>query len=164
MDKILERVKSFIKVIGIGSSWLNVMLVFLICLDVFMRYLFNQSYNWILELEWHLFGLIFLLGSAYTLQKDKHVRVDIFYNYFSVKQKAVVDLLGSMFLLIPWCLVAIHTCTNYASNSFYIKENSPNPGGLPALYVIKFMIVFGFVLLFIQGVVIIIQQIKTLVR
>ena len=60
MDKILERVKSYIKVIGIGSSWLNVMLVFLICLDVFMRYLFNQSYNWILELEWHLFGLIFL--------------------------------------------------------------------------------------------------------
>ena len=164
MDKGLAHINNIIKTVGTASAWLNIVLVLLICLDVLMRYLFNQSYNWILELEWHLFGLIFLLGSAYTLQKDKHVRVDIFYNDFSDKGKAIVNLAGSMFLLIPWCLVAIHTCTNYAANSFYIKENSPNPGGLPALYVIKFLIVFGFILLFIQGVVIIIQQIKTLVR
>lgn len=161
---MLDRVNAVIKLVGTSSSWLNIILVFLICIDVMMRYIFNQSFNWVIELEWHFFGLIFLLGSAYTLQKDKHVRVDIFYNDFSVRRKAMVDLLGSIFLLIPWCLIAIYTCTNYATNSFYIKENSPNPGGLPALYVIKFLIVFGFVLLLIQGVVIIIQRIKTLVR
>jgi TRAP-type mannitol/chloroaromatic compound transport system permease small subunit len=164
MDKMLDRVNAGIKLVGTSSSWLNIILVFLICIDVMMRYIFNQSFNWVIELEWHFFGLIFLLGSAYTLQKDKHVRVDIFYTDFSVRRKAMVDLLGSLFLLIPWCLIAIYTCTNYATNSFYIKENSPNPGGLPALYVIKFLIVIGFVLILIQGVVIIIQQIKTLVR
>jgi len=164
MDRILAGTNAIIKSIGTASAWLNVVLVLLICIDVLMRYLLNQSFNWVIELEWHIFGLIFLLGSAYTLQKDKHVRVDIFYNDFSEKKKALVNLLGSISLLIPWCIIAILTCTKYASNSFYIKENSPNPGGLPAMYVIKYFIVLGFILLLLQGVVIIIQQIKTLVR
>jgi len=164
MDRILAGTNAIIKSIGTASAWLNVVLVLLICIDVLMRYLLNQSFNWVIELEWHIFGLIFLLGSAYTLQKDKHVRVDIFYNDFSEKKKALVNLLGSISLLIPWCIIAIQTCIKYASNSFYIKENSPNPGGLPAMYVIKYFIVLGFILLLLQGVVIIIQQIKTLVR
>jgi TRAP-type mannitol/chloroaromatic compound transport system permease small subunit len=118
----------------------------------------------ILELEWHFFGLIFLLGSAYTLQMDKHVRVDVFYNNFSEKQKGVVDLLGTLFLLIPWCIVGISTCYNYASNSFYIKEQSPNPGGLPAWYIIKYFIVLSFVLLLIQACILIYEKIKLLTK
>lgn len=149
-----------IKWIGEKSAWLNLCLVLLICLDVIQRYIFNQSHNVILELEWHIFSLVFLLGSAYTLQMDKHVRVDVFYHKFNAKTKAIVDILGSVFLLIPWCIVGFITCYKYASNSFYIKENSPNPGGLPAWYVIKYCIVLCFVLLMVQGFLLIYKKLK----
>ena len=126
------------------------------------RYLFNQTFNWVLELEWHFFGLIFLLGSAYTFQNDKHVRVDVFYHKFSERNKAIVDLLGSVFLLLPMCILGVVTCYKYAANAFYIRENSPNPGGLPAWYVIKYIVVLCFVMLILQGLIDIWKQIKTI--
>lgn len=159
---IIQWIKSTISAIGRGTAWLNLVMVLLICADVAMRYVFNQSANWILELEWHLFGLIFLLGSAYALQMDKHVRVDLFYNNFSERKKAVIDIMGSLFFLIPWCVVGVITCYKYASNAFYIREGSPNPDGLPAIYIIKFVMVIAFTLLLFQGVVIIAEKIKLL--
>jgi TRAP-type mannitol/chloroaromatic compound transport system permease small subunit len=116
MTQFINRVEAIVKFIGEKSSILNVVLVVLICVDVIQRYLFNQSHNWVIELEWHLFGLIFLLGSAFTLQQDKHVRVDVFYNGLSDKKKAIIDILGGVCLLLPMCLVGIRTCYNYASN------------------------------------------------
>jgi len=157
---IIKCVKSSIKYIGEWSSWLNIVLVILISTDVLYRYAFNSTYNWVIELEWQIFGLIFLLGSAYTLQQDKHVRVDVLYNNLSEKWQNLIDILGTILLLIPWCLLGIYTCFNYASNSFYIREGSPNPGGLPALYIIKYIIVLGFVLLLIQGIIIIYEKIN----
>lgn len=159
---IIQWIKSTISAIGRGTAWLNLVMVLLICADVAMRYIFNQSANWILELEWHLFGLIFLLGSAYALQMDKHVRVDLFYNNFSERKKAVIDIMGSLFFLIPWCVVGVITCYKYASNAFYIREGSPNPDGLPAIYIIKFVMVIAFALLLFQGVVIIADKVKLL--
>jgi TRAP-type mannitol/chloroaromatic compound transport system permease small subunit len=162
MSKLIHILENMIRHIGAASSWLNVFLVILICVDVLQRYLFNVSHNWMIELEWHFFGLIFLFGSAYTLQYDKHVRVDVFYTNFSDKKKALVNLLGHTFLLIPWCIVAIVTCYNYASNSYYIGEGSPNPDGLPAFYIIKYCMVVAFLLLLVQGLVGIFNNIKTL--
>lgn len=160
MILLFDRLNFLIKRIGEVSSWLNLFLVFIICLDVLQRYVLNTSYNWILELEWQVFGLVFLLGSAYTFQMDKHVRVDIFYNSFTEKWRNLIDVLGTLLLLIPWCLMGIVTCYNYASNSFYIRECSPNPGGLPAWYLIKFMVVISFVLLMLQGIIVVIQKVK----
>jgi TRAP-type mannitol/chloroaromatic compound transport system permease small subunit len=143
-------------------SWLTTFMVILICIDVLQRYLFNYSKNWILELEWHLFALVFLIGAAYTLKEDKHVRVDLFYSNFSKKKKAWVDLIGTLFFLLPWCILIIVKSYDYALNSFSFKEGSPNPGGLPALYIIKFCIVIGFVLLLLQGIAVMIKSILTL--
>ena len=75
--------------VGQATSWLTVTLMLLICFNVTMRYLFNNSEAWRTELEWHLFALIFLLGAGYALKHDKHVRVDLFYAKFSEKQKAL---------------------------------------------------------------------------
>lgn len=155
VDKFIER-------IGIAISWLNVALIILICLDVIFRYFFSFSKNWIIELEWHMFAMIFLLGSAYALQVEKHVRVDVFYQRFSKKAQTIINLCGSIIFLIPWCYLVIKTSTNFVSNSWYIREGSPQPGGLPARYVIKGMIVVGFVLLLIQGVSLILKYIKEL--
>ncbi|MDN5203521.1 TRAP transporter small permease subunit [Fulvivirgaceae bacterium BMA10] len=148
----IKRVDQLNEWIGNKISWFTTLLVLLICYDVIMRYLFNQSAAWIFELEWHLFAAIFLIGAAFTLKHDRHVRVDVFYSRFSVKQKAWVNLVGTLIFLIPFCLVIIDASLKFVGNSFRLNESSPDPGGLPARYIIKSAIPIGFILLFLQSI------------
>lgn len=148
--------------VGKNISWLSFALVLLIAFNVLMRYLFSNSKIWADELAWHFFALLFLLGSAYAYQNDKHVRVDVFYQNFSLKTKAIINLLGTIFFLFPFCIIVIYTSFNYAQNSFLILESSDQPGGLPARYLIKFSITIGFFFLMLQGVSVIIKSLKTL--
>lgn len=157
--RIIDRINDWV---GEKISWLTLGLVVVFCLDVVCRYLFNFSANWILDIEWHFFSLIFLLGSGYTLLHDKHVRVDVYYARFAIKKKATINIIGHIVFLIPWCLLLIYTGYNYTMNSWYMREGSAEPGGLPARYLIKSMIVLGFFLLLIQGVSQIFKDIKTL--
>lgn len=115
-----------------------------------------------MELEWHLFSIIFLFAAGYTLQKNKHVRVDLFYEKFSDKQRAWINLSGTILFLIPWCLVIIYFSSIYALNSWTIGETSPDPGGLPARYLIKFCIPIGIFLLMLQGISIIYKSLRTI--
>ena len=103
------------------------------------------------ELEWHLFAIIFLVGAAYTLKYDRHVRVDVLYMKFKPKTKAWVNFLGSLIFLLPVCLIGIWSSKNFVMNSFLIGEGSPDPGGLPARYILKAVIPIGFFLLLLQG-------------
>jgi len=148
--------------IGEKVSWFSLVLVILICLDVLFRYLFASTQTWIIELEWHIFSLLFLIGASYAFLENEHVRVDVFYNNYTSKTKARFDIFFTIILLIPWCIVIIKTSYQYAVNSFYMNEASPNPGGLPARYIIKFAICFGFILLLAQAIAFIIDRIKTL--
>lgn len=125
-----------------------------------MRYLFSKTSAFSFELEWHLFALIFLIGAAYTLQQDKHVRVDVFYSRFSEKTKAWVDIIGTLFFLLPFCLIASFESFSFVYNSFLVKETSPDPGGLPARYLIKSAIPFGLILLGLQGVSVLLKSFK----
>lgn len=138
--------------VGKTISWLTTILVVLVCFDVIIRYLFSDTKAWIMELEWHLFALTFLLGAAYCFLHDKHVRVDLFYAKFPEKDKALVNFIGALLFLIPWCIVIIWVSFNYARQSFLIGETSPDPGGLPALYIVKFAITAGVFLLLLQGI------------
>ena len=164
MDKLIELCERLIAWIGEKISWLSFILILIIIVDVILRYLLSNTKTWILELEWHLFALIFLLGAALTLQKDKHVRVDLFYAKFSKKKKALIDLIGSVIFLIPWCLVIIYYGYNYGLNSLAFNEGSPNPGGLPARYIIKFCIAGGFLLLLIQAILEVFKNIKIIIK
>lgn len=157
--QFIDRLNTWV---GETSKWLCLLLVLLLCFDVLMRYIFSNSKVWMLELEWHIFALIFLLGSGYTFLKDEHVRVDVFYSKWSKKKKAWHNLLGTIFLLLPWTLVVVYYGINYGLNSFSYRETSPNPGGLAALYIIKFSISIGFVLLLLQGISTIIKQLVIL--
>jgi len=137
--------------IGRKVSWLTVILIIVVCLDVLRRKLFSQTEAWITELECHLFALLFLLGAGYTFLHNRHVRVDVFYAKQSKKDKAWINISGIVLLLIPWCSILIYWGVHYAWQSFLVGEGSPNPNGLPALYLIKFMIPISIGLLLLQG-------------
>jgi TRAP-type mannitol/chloroaromatic compound transport system permease small subunit len=104
------------------------------------------------DLEWHLFGFIFLIGAGYTLLHDGHVRVDIIYQRLSYKGQAWVNLLGVLLFLIPGCIMLISTSWKFTINSYSILEGSPDPGGIPFRFIIKGCMPLGFVLLLMQGI------------
>lgn len=160
MEKWIDKLTQLVAFFGKSVSWLSFLLVLIICLDVISRYLFNFSVAWVAEIEWHIFGLLFLFGSAYALSDEKHVRVDLFYQNFSIREKAQVNVIGTILFLIPWCLTLGWYSLKYALISFAMRETSPDPGGLGAFYFIKMAFPIAFLLLFFQGLIIIFSQFK----
>ena len=138
--------------VGRMVAWVSLGLVVVIFVDVTMRYMFNTSFVFTQELEWHLFAFIFLIGAGFTLLYDGHVRVDIFYQRLGFKGKAWVNLGGVLLFLIPGCLMVIVTSWKFTMNSFAILEGSPDPGGIPLRFIVKGCIPVGFFLLLIQGI------------
>ena len=141
----------FLKV-GESASLFSILLVFMILLDVVARYLFATSAAWLTELEWHVFSIIFLFGTIYTLQYDDHVRVDVWYTKMSIRKQLWVNLIGTIVFLIPWCMVILYTSYHYAHHSWEMNEVSADPGGLAYRYVIKFAITASFGLLLLYAV------------
>ena len=138
--------------VGRGVAWVTLGLVLVVFVDVVMRYLFNTSFVFTQELEWHLFGFIFLIGAGYTLLHDGHVRVDIIYQRVGFKSRAWINLIGVILFLIPGCIMVIATSWKFAMNAFAIMEGSPDPGGIPFRFVLKGCLPVGFSLLLLQGV------------
>jgi len=159
-NKTTELIDKISITAGKVSYFFTLALVLLVFGNVLLRYFFKVSINWLLELEWHAFGIIFLLGAPVALLKNQHIRVDLFLPAFSPLKQRLVNGLGHLFLLMPWCVIAIATTWAYASNAFYFKESSPNPGGLPAWYIVKYVVSLSFVLLLLQGVAEIIKVVK----
>ncbi len=120
---------------------------------------FSLSSNALNELQWYLFSVIFLLGAAYGLRVDAHVRVDVVYSRLSDKGKGWVDLLGTLLFLLPFTLVMLWVSYPTVRNSFLIREVSPDPGGLPR-WPIKALILVSFFLLFLQGIALAIRSLE----
>lgn len=158
MKFISQTIDRFNDLIGQVISWMALVLVLLIVVDVFLRYVFQFSSPAVFELEWHLFAALFLLGAGWTFKNDQHVRVDLFYQKFSEKGKAAVNLIGSLLLLMPFCVVGFIESLEFAINSLTIGETSPDPGGLPARYIIKSCIPISFLLLGLQGLSVILKS------
>lgn len=152
MQSLVRGIDRFNDAIGRFFSYFNHLLVWLICLDVLLRYFFSASQIWMMELEIYFYAFIFLLGSGFAFRHDKHVRVDVLYARMSRRRKAWIDLLGGFLFLLPWTIVVMLVSWDYALISFRIGEGSSQPGGLPALWVLKFVIFFGFLFLFLQGI------------
>lgn len=133
------------------SAILIVLLIIVIICDITLRYVVGVSRVWIMELEWHIFAVSFLLAVNFTLHSDRHIRVDIFYNRFSPRLKAIMNLVGSIFLLIPWSVIAFKSSVTYTINSYVLMETTPDPGGLPFRFIVKAFIPLTFLLLIIQS-------------
>ena len=148
ITRLIDTVNEWV---GRGVAWVTLGLVLVVFVDVVMRYLLNKSYVFTQELEWHLFGFIFLIGAGYTLLHDGHVRVDIIYQRLGLKGRGWINLCGVILFLIPGCLMVIATSWKFAANSFLMLEGSPDPGGIPFRFIIKGCIPVGFTLLLFQG-------------
>lgn len=152
--------------IGRLVYWLTLAMVLVGAYNAVVRYLdrftgWGLSSNMYLELQWYMFSLVFLLGAAYTLKHNAHVRVDVFYGRLSARGKAWINLLGTVLFLLPFSAVMIVVAWPTVRHSWELFEMSPDPGGLPR-YPIKTVIPIAFVLLAIQGVAVLIRQVAIL--
>ena len=144
--------------LGKAIAWLCFAMMILTCLVVLMRYAFNISLAAMQETVVYLHGMVFMLGIAYTLKEQGHVRVDIFYSHFSRKRKALVDLLGTLIFLLPFSSFIFLTSIDYVGFSWSMRESSSEPGGLPGIYLLKTLIPLMSGLLILQGLAELIRQ------
>ncbi len=149
LSRLIDSINEYI---GRGVAWITLLMVLVVFTDVVMRYLFNTSFVFTQELEWHLFSVVFLLGAGYTLLHDGHVRVDIIYQAVSEKARAWINLIGVIFFLIPGCYLVIYTSYDFAYASWSTLEGSGDPGGIPYRFLVKSALPIGFGLLLLQGI------------
>lgn len=162
MQSVIEGIEKIVSLFAKLAAYLVIALSLLVVYDAMNRYLFHGGSVALQELEWHIFDILFLLGLSYTLQKDAHVRVDIFYARFSPKTKAFIDILSQLFLVIPFSLLVLYVSWDFVLQSYAQHEISSDPGGLTHRYLIKGMILLGFVLLLLQSFAILWQKIAFL--
>jgi len=143
-------------------SWLTLFMVLLTFLIVVLRYGFNLGWIAMQESVLYFHGTVFMLGAAYTLKADGHVRVDIFYQHFSNKGKALVNLLGSLFLLLPVCIFIFYISFDYVATSWRIMEKSSEAGGLPFVYLSKSLLLLLAITLSLQGISEVCRNLQTL--
>lgn len=146
-----RRLTAFTCGVGHFCAWFSIIMVVLMVTVVVLRYGFGIGSVALQESITYLHGALFMLASAYTLALDEHVRVDVFYQKFSPRGKAWVDLLGTLFLLMPVCAAIFVLSFQYVMHSWEIHEISNN-GGLPFVYVLKTLLLVMPVLLVIQGI------------
>ena len=147
--RVIDRLNEWI---GNGVSWLTLILVLITVYDVMMRYFFRAGSIAIQEAEWHLFAMNFMLAGGWTLLHEGHVRVDLLYARFDKDKKAWIDFLCSLTFCIPYCVLVIFAAWPFVLDSWSIWEGSPDPGGLPGLYILKTVIPVSFLLIGIQAV------------
>lgn len=152
MRELARRIDRFQEWFGRGVSWLSLGMVLVVFGDVISRYAFRTTHGGIQELEWYLFGTLYLLAAGYTLLHDEHVRVDILYSKLSPRGRARLDFVLFWAFFFPSCLLVIYTAWPFVRASWSVWEGSPDPGGLPLRWLLKSMIIVGFVLLLLQGI------------
>lgn len=150
IHKISYFIDSINKFLGSISAFFVLALALLVFYDAGMRYLFQSGSIALQELEWHLFSAIFLLALGYTHKHQKHVRVDIFFENYPRKMKAIFEIVSNIFIVIPFSLAIIYFSWDFISLSFAMGESSPS-GGLCCRYIIKSFIIIGFLFLALQA-------------
>lgn len=156
-----QAIDALTEAIGRITVWLVLLVALLSAGNAVMRYGFSYSSNAYLEAQWYLFSLIFLLGGAYALKHNAHVRIDLIFGRFSQRTRAWIDVVGTVLFLLPMAVGVIYLSWPWAMNSFLGKEMSPDVGGLPR-WPIKLALPLGFALLTLQGISELIKRIAYL--
>ncbi|MEM9663386.1 MAG: TRAP transporter small permease subunit [Bacteroidota bacterium] len=165
--RLADAIERFSERTGQLVYGLTLVMVIVGAYNAIVRYLdrytgLGLSSNTYIELQWYLFSLVFLLGAGYTLKHNAHVRVDVLYGRLSARGRAWIDVLGTACFLLPFCVLILWTSWPTVSNSWAVLEMSPDPGGLPR-YPIKTMIPLAALLVLLQGLALLVRQLRVLV-
>ena len=159
--KLTEIIDAFNARLGRILAWLILIVVIISATNATIRKVFDTSSNAWLELQWILFGAIFLLCSPWTMLSNEHIRIDIVNSMLPKRWRDWIDVFGHIFFLLPLTIVMIITSVPFFINSFSLNEQSVNAGGLPQ-WPAKALIVVGFFLLFLQGISELIKRVAVL--
>jgi len=151
LRKIVQLIDAFTEFSGRVLAWLVLAMAILTSLIVVLRYGFNTGSILAQELVIYMHGCLFMLGAAYALKKGAHVRVDIFYRDFKPRGQAWVNSLGGIIFLLPLCIFIAFISWNYVVDAWSIRESSPEPGGIPAVFLLKSLLPLMALNLFVQG-------------
>lgn len=159
--RVFDRIS---EVVGRVTAWLTILMVIMTGIVVLLRYVFDAGFIWMQESITWMHAAVFMLGAAYTLRHEEHVRVDIFYREMSPRRQAVVDLLGVVLFLLPVCGFLAYTAYDFAVASWSIGEITREPGGLPypAIPLLKSIVVIMPVMLALQGVSMLLRSLAAL--
>jgi len=149
LEKYFDR---FSDVMGWVAGVLNLIMLLNVFYDAIARYFFNTGSIALQEMEWHLFAMVFLFGIAYALKEDGHVRVDVLYDRFSPRWKAIVNIGGALLLLLPLSILIIEGSIWYVHEALTSGEISGDPGGLKYRWLIKAVIPVSFVFLLVSTI------------
>lgn len=142
---------AFVRGIGNAVSWVWILLVAVIVINVVARYAFGQGRIEFEELQWHLYAIGFLIGLSYCIQNDSHIRIDIFQERFQPRTKAWIEVLGIVLFLIPYAAVVLIYAPSFIEYSFRMSEISSAPGGLPYRWAIKSVMFLAYLLILIAA-------------
>ena len=127
-------------------------MVIFTCGVVSARYIFNIGSIGMQELVMYLHGCVFMIGIAFTLKEEGHVRVDVLHEKLSEKNKAIIDIIGTLLFLMPFCFFIVFVSLEYVKFAWTVQESSPDPGGLPGVFLLKTLIPIMAILAGFQGI------------
>ena len=164
LQAFADTIETFIDRIGRAVSWLTLVMVLTTFLVVVLRYVFNTGWIALQESISYMHALVFLIGASYTLKYDEHVRVDIFYQKLGEKGRAWIDLLGSLFVLLPVMIFIIWISWDYIFNSWVVLEGSREAGGLAGVFLLKSVILVMAGLLILQTIALMLRSLNKLLQ
>jgi len=162
LDQWINRLETINHKTGSAVAWLTLFMVLVTFLVVVLRYVFDFGSIALQESIIYMHACVFLLGAAYTLQKNAHVRVDIFYQKLSAANQAWVELFGTLFFLTPTMLFIFIISWEYVSESWAVSEGSREAGGLPGVFLLKTVILLMATLMLLQGLANVLRAIQTI--
>jgi len=149
-EKLASGIDAFTDLVGRATSWLALGIALVMGANVLLRYAFSYGFIWAQELEWHIFVPICLFGMSYALLHKEHVRVDVVFQYFSERNKHLVDAISAV-ISMTFCVIVILLSIPYVYQSWSIGEGTANPGGIEYRYIVKALIPIGFAIMFLQS-------------
>ncbi len=159
-----EKIDHIVQKIGQSISWVYMLLVVVIIVQVILRRGLSSGFIALEELQWHLYAIGVLFGLSYAQATDSHVRVDVFKNIYSNKVKHIIEITGICFLLLPFLYVVIYHSLDFVYESFRMSERSNAPSGLPFRWLIKTAIPISMGLLALTSISRLLREIILLIR
>jgi len=162
LTSLAQRIDRFIERMGNAIAWLTLGMVLVGVVVVVLRYVFSMGFTWLQELQTYMHAAVFLLGAAYALRNDAHVRLDIFYAKRSPRTRALVNLVGTTLFIIPLCVLILYQSFDYVVNSWKMLEASQHMRGLPAVFILKTFIWLFALTLILQSISHIVRNVMSL--